>query len=320
MVSGISGSTENNSPAISTKTIDDAAKGAIESFNQMMKDVESKYKALNQVDVFRQALKIVFDEIQEGDEHMLPIFILIDELDRCKPTYAIELLECTKHLFSTEGVYFIFATNTEQLCHTICKVYGDKFDARNYLRRFFDLEYSLFQPNYHDYAQSLFDQHPTTLQRLSFPESWTAGKSFSECMAAFDVPPREQIKIFNHIQACCKLVESGEKIIYPILLLITTIFFRHEDLYKKIRAPIEDASSDSMAGLFRPFIDSKLLSNGKVVDRTIFEGASISAVMHCFSKGCAIPTDLREDKIQNVFANWFWHSLFSKDNHIEAIK
>jgi len=59
------------------------------------------------------------------------MFILIDELDRCRPTYAIELLENIKHLFDIEGLYFIIATDSTQLSYSINAVYGNKFASEN---------------------------------------------------------------------------------------------------------------------------------------------------------------------------------------------
>ena len=66
------------------------------------------------------------------------LFILIDELDRCRPTYAIKLLERVKHMFETDQVVFVIATDTSQLKHSIRATYGGEFDAQTYLQRFFD--------------------------------------------------------------------------------------------------------------------------------------------------------------------------------------
>jgi predicted KAP-like P-loop ATPase len=62
-----------------------------------------------------------------------PLFILIDELDRCRPTFSIELLERVKHLFNADRVVFIIATDTDQLRHSISAVYGAGFDASSLL-------------------------------------------------------------------------------------------------------------------------------------------------------------------------------------------
>ncbi|EIF6296136.1 hypothetical protein LFJ66_000884 [Clostridium perfringens] len=71
------------------------------------------------------------------------IIIFIDELDRCKPTYSIEILETIKHLFNLENYVFITSLDKEQLSYSIKTVYGQDMDSDGYLRRFFDLEYTL---------------------------------------------------------------------------------------------------------------------------------------------------------------------------------
>lgn len=65
------------------------------------------------------------------------LVIIIDELDRCRPDYAIKLLERVKHLFNVTNVVFIFTIAYSQLKHTISEVYGN-IDTNSYLRRFFD--------------------------------------------------------------------------------------------------------------------------------------------------------------------------------------
>jgi hypothetical protein len=75
------------------------------------------------------------------------MYVFIDELDRCRPTYAIELLETVKHLFEIKGIVFVIATNTDQLQHSIKVVYGQGFDANRYLYRFFQRTYTLKMPD-----------------------------------------------------------------------------------------------------------------------------------------------------------------------------
>jgi hypothetical protein len=65
--------------------------------------------------------------------------ILIDELDRCRPTYAIEMLEAIKHWFCVPNVVFVLAMDREQLSHSIRAVYGQGFDVDGYFLRFFHL-------------------------------------------------------------------------------------------------------------------------------------------------------------------------------------
>jgi len=85
-----------------------------------------------------------------------PLVIFVDELDRCRPNYAIELLERIKHLFNTEGLVFVLALDKEQLGHSIEAVYGEGVDSVGYLRRFIDFEYQLKEPDKAAYIDSLF--------------------------------------------------------------------------------------------------------------------------------------------------------------------
>lgn len=83
-----------------------------------------------------------------------PAFILIDELDRCRPSYAVEMLETIKHIFDIPGIVFVIATDTEQLQHAIKVIYGAEFDARSYLGRFFKRRFSLYETSRHEFISS----------------------------------------------------------------------------------------------------------------------------------------------------------------------
>lgn len=95
-----------------------------------------------------------------------PMYVFIDELDRCRPTYAIELLETVKHLFEIRGIVFVIATNMDQLQHSIKAVYGEGFDANRYLYRFFRRTYTLKQPDLQQFITT-YDAYPTLNQNLS---------------------------------------------------------------------------------------------------------------------------------------------------------
>lgn len=68
-----------------------------------------------------------------------PIVFIIDELDRCRPDFALELLEKIKHLFSVDGITFLLVTNRTQLNEFIKIKYGPSVDTTNYLHKFINL-------------------------------------------------------------------------------------------------------------------------------------------------------------------------------------
>lgn len=98
-------------------------------------------------------IKKFFEEVLFEKAEQLIIFV--DELDRCRPSYAVQLLERVEHYFINDRITFVFSVNLEQLQHTIKNFYGNDFDACRYLDRFFDLRVSLPQINMEQYYRSL---------------------------------------------------------------------------------------------------------------------------------------------------------------------
>lgn len=72
-----------------------------------------------------------------------PILFFIDELDRCRPDFALSILELVKHVFDIPGIKFIFVANLEQLKAAIRKRYGQDVDADVYLEKFVKMEIGL---------------------------------------------------------------------------------------------------------------------------------------------------------------------------------
>lgn len=72
-----------------------------------------------------------------------PIAIFIDELDRCRPDFALKMLEVIKHTFDVAGLNFILITNTQQLKASIVHRYGNEIDAQRYLDKFVKFAFRL---------------------------------------------------------------------------------------------------------------------------------------------------------------------------------
>lgn len=90
-----------------------------------------------------QVLNEMFDVVLEKNSADTRIVFFIDELDRCRPDFAVCLLERIKHYFLNEKVVFVFSINALELHHTIQRHYGNNFNADKYLDRFFDFTISL---------------------------------------------------------------------------------------------------------------------------------------------------------------------------------
>ena len=114
---------------------------------------EDPLDELRKAKAIEAEIKRFLDAILEERGNRLVIFV--DELDRCKPSYAVRLLERIKHYFCNDRITFVFSINTNELQHTIKRYYGDEFDACRYLDRFFDLRVSLPPANYEAFYRSI---------------------------------------------------------------------------------------------------------------------------------------------------------------------
>ena len=109
--------------------------------NLLMRYKESE----KSVKEFQDKLQTTASALTQATKH--PLMVVIDELDRCRPSYAVALIEVAKHLFEADHVVFVLAVNRTQLAHSIKALYGDQFDAAGYLRRFFDIDFRLPEPD-----------------------------------------------------------------------------------------------------------------------------------------------------------------------------
>ena len=88
------------------------------------------------IEDFRKYLEDFAQKRGEG----MPIVFIIDELDRCRPDFALELVEQIKHLFSVPGITFLLVLNRKQLEESIKLRYGgDGVNATTYLQKFVNL-------------------------------------------------------------------------------------------------------------------------------------------------------------------------------------
>lgn len=100
----------------------------------------------------REDVQLFIEELKEESSNKKLIFI-IDEIDRCKPSFAVDLLEIIKHYFQIDGVIFVIATNNSALSSTIKHYYGQDYNGGAYLERFFDFTIFLKRPDTKNYMK-----------------------------------------------------------------------------------------------------------------------------------------------------------------------
>jgi len=261
---------EDLSDLITDKSISEMTS---ESMKMMLANHESTSKSVIE---FRDALESIVEEITNNGLKV-PLFIFIDELDRCRPTYAIELLEMVKHLFDAKGIIFIIATDSEQLQHSIKAVYGNDFNGSEYLRRFFDQEYTLPTPDYSSYCQYLVNtfQHADKLEYWNFhpwslsksiggePTGWGSQDSLKMFLILyveyFNLSLRSINQVIVRLDAI--LSNSDTKWDAPFLLFLLVSHAKDKDIFKRLRAVCNRGQVKHDQALF----DVALQSKGKKI-------------------------------------------------------
>lgn len=131
------------------RTIEAVKSGVLEATESLLQErFESYREQQKEVEEFKKALGELAKTHRKrptGQETIgsLPLIIFIDEMDRCRPTFAVQLLERIKHFFEVENVVFILLVNKKQIFEAIKGVYGPGIEAEHYFEKFIDCSFSL---------------------------------------------------------------------------------------------------------------------------------------------------------------------------------
>lgn len=132
---------------VDSEDIKDGLSSISETFSQGLSDlaeeiagdaIDRAMQSQSVLSSFRKDLTELIEFYQKNNNGK-PILFIIDELDRCKPTFSLNMIERIKHIFSIPGVVFLLVTNLRQMEATVCGAYGERTDAATYLEKFYDL-------------------------------------------------------------------------------------------------------------------------------------------------------------------------------------
>ncbi|MDR2148338.1 MAG: KAP family NTPase, partial [Tannerella sp.] len=121
--------------------IEATIKGTTEIFEKEIDEYTTKKKTVIE-------FKVELEKFIKSNGTDKPFVFIIDELDRCRPDYAVDVLEHIKHFFSVSGIVFVLSIDKKHLASSIKGYYGsESINTDEYLRRFIDLEYSIPKPS-----------------------------------------------------------------------------------------------------------------------------------------------------------------------------
>jgi hypothetical protein len=212
---------------------------AISEFTE--KAVSEKIKefetAKEDLKIFKESLQAAILALYEKDQFK-PVYIFIDELDRCRPTFAIEILETVKHFFNIPGLVVVLSIDKIQLSESMKAVYGSGFDSQNYLKRFIDLEYKLSVKSYEAIVNMYFQRFEIA---NIFRVNGSGSETFDERLlretmilifSVYQSTLRDIEKIFTIVSIMLKF-SKGTEFVFPVIIAYIS-FLRFTDNEKFI--------------------------------------------------------------------------------------
>lgn len=189
----------------------------------------------NAMKEFRKVL-VEFIESKVNDTGK-PIVFFIDELDRCRPNFSVQLLEKLKHLFNIRGLIFILAIDKKELGNSIKAIYGHDMNVNGYLARFIDVEYTLPEPKPELYADFMYKR--LELVDLYAKRAYDNGIEYNktilqELIRVFGLTLRIQEKLFFRLVMVLNTTPKNHYLHEPLLTFLLCLKSTDLDLYYDI--------------------------------------------------------------------------------------
>lgn len=209
--------------ALDGHEVEGVTKDLVKDIAKEASDLEDKYigelltrqaQEKDAIEQFKLSLgqlsESLVDENQSGESNSQnlkkPLVFIIDELDRCRPDFALSFLERIKHFFSVPNVCFVLGIHNKQLENSVRAFYGDGIDAHNYLQKFIHFTFSIRSDEDHRYSGMRESQYVQEIfKRHDFPNSHLASgcvDSISKLVAT-DVL---SLRSVERIMSTCALV------------------------------------------------------------------------------------------------------------------
>jgi predicted KAP-like P-loop ATPase len=202
---------------VATDTSDAVAELVTERLNAHSKESDL-------IGSFRKSLSELPEKLKDNRSGRL--VIIIDELDRCRPSFSVELLEKIKHLFSVKNVVFLLVMHKEQLQEAIKCMYGNNIDAHTYLQKFINIETTVPKRVSNPYANDL-DTYCKKLIQLHELETWGDERNILECLGSlarhFNLSLRQLEKVFTNLSIIYGTSAKNQLRIVPIITFLSVL-------------------------------------------------------------------------------------------------
>jgi len=217
--------------------VENAATATTSILEEEIKEFNTKKKTIQE---FRNELSEFVQKVTSDK----PLVFIIDELDRCRPTYAVEVLEQIKHLFSVKGIVFVLSIDKKHLASSIKGFYGsEEINSEDYLRRFIDLEYSIPEPSADAHLQYLYEYYQlgsffnsaARQQHSVFANDSSNLLQIAKALfAKSNATLRQKEQVFAQTRLILRSFSPNQYTFSPLLFLLIFAKFFREDVFHSI--------------------------------------------------------------------------------------
>ena len=190
----------------------------------------------NALEDFRNQLKTLANKLSTNSD--MPLVFIVDELDRCRPTFAIALLERIKHVLDVPGIVFLLVVNRTQLEESVQCIYGNGIDASGYLGKFIHIWFSLPKnkgagrnSDYHNYCSALYDVHDLKV----WDDEKVLRKTIPDLARCFGLSLREMERLYSNIAVFYATAVEKELRLPGLSVPLAVIKMRYPDVYSELR-------------------------------------------------------------------------------------
>jgi hypothetical protein len=166
----------------------------------------------------------------------------VDELDRCRPPFAVALLERVKHLFAVPGVVFVLGVHVTQLGNAVRALYGTGIDAEGYLRRIIDLTFTLPSPDADAFSRHLIASYDITEVVDAYGKPVGGDEPSEELRAHFaglvgaaGLTLRDQAACFFQLNYLLRSLDSSRRVEVGFAVLLVLLRHRWRKVYDRVR-------------------------------------------------------------------------------------
>lgn len=219
-----------------------------------------EYKSTQEtINKFKETLLDYGQKLREKDEQKRPTIIFVDELDRCRPNYAIELLEVIKHLFNIENYVFVLGIDRKQLISSIGAVYGATVDGEAYLKKFVEWNYALPQPSTENFVQFLYEKF-SLKDVMKQGDDFARGgndlvKSLYQLSSLFGLSLRDIERYMTQLNLLIRYFGENQGIFPMLFTLLLIVKDKKPNLYEKYC--LESEHDDKMLEYLKSLPKSK---------------------------------------------------------------